>query len=108
MLLRHEREGCGSKKNKEAALSVPEGTTPEMRFLDALMRRTVRGMTERGGTTGRMTGKAAVKEAALSVPEGTTPEMRFLDALMRRTVRGMTERGGMTGKMTGKAAVQKK
>ena len=51
MLLRHEREGCGSKKNKEAALSVPEGTTPEMRFLDALMRRTVRGMTERGDMT---------------------------------------------------------
>ena len=30
---------------------MPESTTPEMRFLDALMRRTVRGMTERGGMT---------------------------------------------------------
>jgi len=62
MLLRHDGEGCGAKKNKEAALSVPEGTTPEKRFLDALMRRTVRGMTERGGMTGKMTGKAAVQK----------------------------------------------
>jgi len=53
-------------------------TTPEMRFLDALTRRAVRGMT--GGEEN--------KEEAICVPDGTTPEMRSLDFGTRSALEG--------------------